>query len=257
MLICPWSRAILGQELPSLTGITHDALSQETHLYHLAEQISVQVMAGEPTRQTIGSATVVQRQGSVYWVLTNAHVLRADPGPYWVQTSDGRVYPAQPVENLAFNGHDLAVLAFASPQTEYRVVNLNSGVQVGERVYAAGFPIPFNADEAPKFTVRRGQISFLLPKPLAGGYQLGYTSSVESGMSGGPVLNAQGQLVAINGMHSESLWGDPYVFMDGTLPDVSLKVELSHYSWGIPMSTVQSLLPARVSWSRDEEAVIR
>ncbi|WP_448574048.1 S1 family peptidase [Trichothermofontia sp.] len=212
MLACPWSRATFtSQKFSQLTWMTNAGQWQETDLYQLAERISVQVMAGEPTRQTIGSAIVIRRQGSVYGVLTNAHVLRADPGPYWVQTYDGQVYPAQPIEDIAFKGNDLAVLAFASPQVAYPVGPLGRGGQIGEVVYAAGFPIAFDSEEAPKFTWQRGQISLLLPKPLAGGYQLGYTNPVTSGMSGGPVLNAQGQLIAINGMRAEALWGDPYV----------------------------------------------
>ncbi|WP_448562072.1 S1 family peptidase [Trichothermofontia sp.] len=253
MLAYPWSRVTCNsQEFPPLTWMTNVEQLPETDLYQLAERISVQVMAGEPTRQPIGSAIVVQRQGSVYGVLTNAHVLRADPGPYWVQTHDGQVYPAQPVEDIAFKGNDLGILAFESPQVVYPVATLGRGGQVGEVVYAAGFPIAFDSEEVPKFTLQRGQISLLLPKPLAGGYQLGYTNPVASGMSGGPVLNAQGQLIAINGMHSEALWGDPYVFMDGTFPDAELKTELSRYSWGIPISTVQALLPSSVSLSSDE-----
>ncbi len=249
-IVCPWSRVPFpDQEFPPLTEMSPDVRVQDTHLYQLAERISVQVMAGEPTRQTIGSATVIKRQGSVYWVLTNAHVLRADPGPYWVQTSDGQVYAALPVKNIPFNDTDLAVLAFDSPQTEYVVVAPGGGGQVGEVVYAAGFPIAFDSDAPPRFTLQRGQISLFLPKPLAGGYQVGYTNPVASGMSGGPVLNAQGQLLAINGMHSEALWGDPYVFMDGTLPEANLKLELSRYSWGIPISTVRSLWSSTVSLS--------
>lgn len=39
----------------------------------------------------------------------------------------------------------------------------------------------------------------VLKKSLQEGYQLGYTNEIEQGMSGGPVLDQSGRLIAING----------------------------------------------------------
>lgn len=86
----------------------------------------------------------------------------------------------------------------------------------------------------------------MLEKPLEEGYQIGYTNDIEKGMSGGPVLNRAGEVVAVNGMHAYPLWGDPYVFKDGSHPEQSLKQQMVRYSWSIPIQTFVrlSLSPA-------------
>lgn len=77
----------------------------------------------------------------------------------------------------------------------------------------------------------------ILPQPLEGGYRLGYTNEIQKGMSGGPVLNQQGQLVALNGMH-QPLWGEPYRYMGGQMPDPRLRGQLADLSWGIPIAAI-------------------
>ena len=57
-------------------------------------------------------------------------------------------------------------------------------------------------------------------------------------MSGGPVLNEVGQVIAINGLHSEPLWGNPYEWDDGTLPADNLFPVLAGSSWAIPAETI-------------------
>ncbi|MGB7417004.1 MAG: serine protease, partial [Thermosynechococcaceae cyanobacterium] len=89
----------------------------------------------------------------------------------------------------------------------------------------------------PGFTVTTGRISLISPKVLEGGYQLGYTNLIEKGMSGGPVLNTQGEVIAINGTHQEPLWGNPYRFADGTKPPLQMRPILLKSSWAIPMET--------------------
>ncbi len=108
-----------------------------TRLYQVARSISVKVYAGS----TNGSGLIVQRSGSVYTMVTNRHVLT--PGaPYQVETADGRVYPAEVVENATFGGNDLALLQFSSNQN-YPVANLGAGASlaVGDRVYVGDFPM--------------------------------------------------------------------------------------------------------------------
>jgi serine protease DegQ len=86
-----------------------------------------------------------------------------------------------------------------------------------------------------KFTT--GKISLIASKALEGGYQVGYSNNIEKGMSGGPVLNGKGEVIAVNGMHQEPLWGDPYIYQDGSKPKSSLFSMFSRSSWAIPMET--------------------
>lgn len=99
------------------------------------------------------------------------------------------------------------------------------------------------------FTI--GQVSLFTDKAFAGGYQIGYTNAVEKGMSGGPVLNRQGQVVGVNGIHAYPLWGNPYVFKDGSMSSVAMQQQMSRYSWAIPIDTFVQLVsgiskPARL-----------
>jgi hypothetical protein len=51
--------------------------------------------------------------------------------------------------------------------------------------------------------------------------------------------------VGINGLHANPIWGDPYVFEDGSYPTDAQREQISQYSWGIPLETVKQLLIAK------------
>ncbi|MBE8990192.1 S1 family peptidase [Nostoc sp. LEGE 12450] len=212
----------------------------------LAELIAVKVLS----KDFLGSGILIHRKGSVYQVLTNAHVLRSGNAPYQIQTPDGLIYAA----NLSkmsvgvarrrhrsvpsyFKGNDLAVLQFRSPKISYTVASLGhaSTLSVGNEVFAAGFPFDSQGIQDTGFVFRRGQVSLVLDKALEGGYRIGYTNDIVKGMSGGPLLNRAGQVVAINGRHAEPLWGEPYIYQDGTQLEPPLLKQMSKYSWGIPI----------------------
>jgi S1-C subfamily serine protease len=215
-------------------------------LQHKAKSITVKVLS----RGFLGSGILIHTKGSVYTVLTNAHVLKSGSPPYQIQTPDNQVYVAnvpKVVETLyatSLQDNDLAVLQFRSPKTSYAVASLGSAstLNVGNEVFAAGFPFDFDRDRDKGFVFRTGKISLILEKALEGGYQIGYTNDLQKGMSGGPLLNRFGDVVAINGMHAEPLWGNPYVYQDGTEPEPPLRQQMSRYSWGIPIETFVQLV---------------
>ncbi|AFW94305.1 trypsin-like protein [Anabaena sp. 90] len=70
----------------------------------------------------------------------------------------------------------------------------------------------------------------VLEKALERGYQIGYTNKLEKGMSGGPLLNENGQLIGVNGMHAYPLWDVPSVFIDGTPADEKLHQQIVRLS---------------------------
>ncbi|MGD2183823.1 S1 family peptidase [Lusitaniella coriacea] len=186
-----------------------------------------------------GSGILVSHQGSIYTVLTNQHVLT--PGePYQIETSDGQRHPATPVDGVDFQGNDLALLQFRSGIKRYQTATLgnSSHLKIGEAVFAAGFP-----SESKEFALNSGQVALSIEPALIGGYQMGYTNPIHKGMSGGPLLNQQGKVVGINGIHQYPFWGNPYVFNNRTHPPLWLRKWMVHFSWGIPAETSVQLAP--------------
>ena len=206
-------------------------------LRQVAKAITVKVLSGD----TWGSGILIQKQGQIYTVLTNRHVLTPGEGQrYRIQTGDGRIYLANLVNTVSFEGNDLGLLQFRSRRKVYAIASLetSSNPAVGEEVFAAGFPI-----EATGFFFNVGQISLVLDRGFVGGYQIAYTNDIQKGMSGGPLLNRKGKVVGINGMHSYPLWGNPYVFKDGSTPSLSEQQEMIRFSWAVPVQTFLPLLP--------------
>lgn len=233
---------------PFQVSIKHSPTQRSAEqLQNLGRLIAVKVLS----KNFLGTGILIHKQGSVYTVLTNAHVLRSGHVPYWIQTPDGRTYTAE-LPSMSdrsrrpyFNGNDLALLQFRSPDNSYTIASLGSAstLNVGNEVFAAGFPFDPEQNQDKGFVFKAGQVSLVLKKALEGGYQIGYTNDIQKGMSGGPLLNHVGEVVAINGMHAEPLWGDPYVYQDGTEPEQRIKKQMSQYSWGIPIETF-----VRVRW---------
>lgn len=219
-------------------------------LQKLAQSITVKVRS----EGVLGTGILINKEGAIYTVLTNDHVLIAGDPPYQIETPDGKIHPAIGQET-PLEDNDLGLLEFRSA-TDYQVASLGavSELKEGDSVFAAGFPFqywreerptapspPFSQEKLEGFVFRSGKVSGVLDKALEGGYRVGYTNLIDKGMSGGPLLNGEGEVVAVNGMHAEPLWGDPYIYKDGSQPSRSEKDRMSRYSWGIPMETFVEL----------------
>ncbi len=229
------SSALPVQAFPAqvLAQKTSSSQLSSEQLHRLAKAITVRVFS-EKRR---GSGILVQRQGETYTVLTNEHVVNSS-SQYHIQTADGKIYPAAVNWSVKFGDNDLGVLQFRSPN-HYAVASLGttSSLTVGDEVFAAGFPIETETSRSKGFVVTTGKISLLMEQAFVGGYQSGYTNQIEWGMSGGPLLNRRGEVIGINGMTKYPLWGNPYVFKDGSSPSEAMRQQMIHYSWAIPIET--------------------
>jgi tetratricopeptide (TPR) repeat protein/V8-like Glu-specific endopeptidase len=217
----------------------------EAKIKQIAQSITVKVTSGEYG----GTGILIRKEGNVYTVLTNRHVLESGK-PIKIQTPDGKAYSANLVKGMDFQGKDLALLQFGA-NANYSVAALAnlSTVAVNESIYAAGFPSGANSSQTSGFTFKNGQVLLLSEQAFREGYQIGYSNEIEKGMSGGPILNRRGQVVGINGIHAFPLWGDPYVYENGTKPTEALRDLMSRYSWGIPIQTFARLAPRYTSQS--------
>jgi S1-C subfamily serine protease len=209
------------------------------HLRSRAQAITVKVFS----KEFLGSGILINRQGQVYTVVTNAHVLRSGNFPYQIQTPDQHIYPAVEVlPNQSLQGNDLAILQFRSNGAIYSQATVGdaSTLKVGDEVFAAGFPLS-SEEEQDRFVFTTGRISLMLGKALEGGYKIGYTNDIRKGMSGGPVLNSRGEVVAINGRHANPIWDAPDLYQDGSRLDQALQDVINHFSWAVPFPCLSSL----------------
>jgi serine protease Do len=154
-----------------------------TRLYRQSSPAVVTIKNGKGH----GSGFLVSSDGLI---ITNAHVVTNGPGIVTVVFPDGRKESAD-VIGYAKNGIDLAALRIYSPnkQPTLPLAPPNSA-QVGQSIFVIGTPL----DEAYQNTLSEGIISRLNPKEGI----LQHDANTNPGNSGGPVLNAQGQVVGIH-----------------------------------------------------------
>jgi tetratricopeptide (TPR) repeat protein len=163
----------------------------------LAPEVTVFIQ-GVNNPDNFGSGVIIGHSGKSYTVLTAAHVVAA-ADRYTIQASDGVQYSLQNIQRLP--NLDMAVVQFES-SSSYTTAQLGDSDQVGltSGVYVAGFPKPGQNIRVPVLTITNGEVAQVLPANAAvDGYGLAYTNSTRAGMSGGPVFNSEGLVVAIHG----------------------------------------------------------
>ncbi len=109
------------RKTPELISVKADPpLLVVDRLQQQAWAITIRVLSTSP----LGSGFVIQKQESVYTVVTNQHVLRGGKPPYRVQMPDGQIYVADVVTGVDLSAYDLALLQFRSPNVVYAVARL-------------------------------------------------------------------------------------------------------------------------------------
>lgn len=237
----------------------------DTTAAEIANQVTVRIL----TKFGSGSGVVIKHEGQTYTVLTNNHVVVDSPEDgYEILTTDGNIYLAEQVNCVNGKNLDLALVKFTSPE-DYQVVALPKSkvISEGETVYASGFPawhFVFKGKKLTKmeetrnwgvkaFQLKTGTIKMHLDKTLPGGYQLGSTNDVFQGMSGGPTLNQQGELIGINGLLKYPFQGiKAFTFTDGTIPEKEDYLQMESLSWAIPIDNVLDFLKEQEMVNQDQ-----
>jgi tetratricopeptide (TPR) repeat protein len=184
----------VGKILPAVRSGSKSA----TVVGKIAKEISIYIETTD-TNNT-GSGVILHRQGDLYTVLTVAHVVRQSKG-FRFTTPDGQVH--QSIDNSirqATNDIDLATIQFRSSKS-YQVAKLGSSqsLSAGMEIYVAGFPAQTIAIRSGILNFTKGAITANSSKANSQGYSLIYNNATLPGMSGGPVLNDRGEVVAIHG----------------------------------------------------------
>lgn len=132
-----------------------------------------------------GSGFIVRSDGLI---LTNAHVVEADPYRVKVVLNDGREFTGE-VTGFAGEGLDLAVVQLEGQKNlpTLRLADPNS-VEVGQNVYAIGSPYGQTG------TFTSGVVSAVRDQ----GQLIQHDAPINPGNSGGPLLNSSGEVVGVN-----------------------------------------------------------
>ncbi len=159
---------------------------------------AITVLITEPN--SVGSGVILQHQGDIYTVLTAAHVVK-NKASFKITTSDDRSYEVISSSIRPAPGSiDLAIIKFKST-TKYPTAKLGNCnvLKSGMDLYVGGFPGTSRAITESIFVFREGKVSANSNKIFENGYSLIYSNSTLPGMSGGAVLNSDGELIAIHG----------------------------------------------------------
>jgi Flp pilus assembly protein TadD len=171
-----------------------------------AKAVSVEMLTGE------GSGVIIHRQGALYTVITNRHVVckvrpdrctdRDVHSSYRLKTSDGRIYQVAKsniklLKDDAGKFLDLAIVQFRS-NLSYPVAQVAEpgSLKVDDAVYTAGFP------RGQGWLFGAGKAQAVVNKRLVddrGGYTVVYNAETLPGMSGGGAFDQNGRLVAVHG----------------------------------------------------------
>ena len=146
-----------------------------------------------------GSGVIIAKDGNTYTVLTANHVVKkAGYGIYELITHDGQKYSMESAQTLG--KLDLALVRFTSSKN-YPIAKIadSQTVKEGATVYNSGFPIPSSSNS-------QQRIYFFITAQITArgrgenlGYDLFLSGSPRPGMSGGPILNDQGEVIGIYG----------------------------------------------------------
>lgn len=194
--------ALWSNLLPSLPA--PQSISLPSHVRSLA-QVLTQTLPSDPVAAAAvkidgtgdGSGVIVGSSGNTYTVLTNWHVVENRQG-YTIVTADSQTHRVQQVQRLG--DLDIAILTFTSAN-RYSALSLEnpSTVQVQEELTAYGYPsrtLPGFENrplQTPSFKVT-GSID-----TIPGGYTIVFQGDPAPGMSGSPLVNAEGQFIGIYG----------------------------------------------------------
>jgi len=210
-------------------------LLTSAQLQALAKSITVKIL----TKNGSASGTLIAKNGNSYTILTNDHVM--NPGEsYRIQTPDGKIYPATVIKEKpqSLKNQDAALFQFQST-AEYTIATLgiSAPIAVEQKIVAAGF-----VSDSAKLVFTEGQISLLPDKSFQRGYRIGYSNKVQPGMSGGPILNYQGEVIGINAVYAYPISDKIYTYIDNSKPSAAERQQMRQYSWGLPIYSVAKVV---------------
>ncbi|MBF7096699.1 S1C family serine protease [Alkalibacter mobilis] len=142
----------------------------------------------------VGSGVIVTSDG---YILTNQHVVTDNPKSITVSLKDGRTFSGEKIWSDA--SLDLAIVKIEADNLPVARLGDSDQINVGELAVAIGNPLGLTFER----TVTSGIISALNRSIMVGANNIAEDliqtdASINSGNSGGPLLNKNGEVIGIN-----------------------------------------------------------
>jgi Flp pilus assembly protein TadD len=193
--------ALIGVSIALVQTQAARAICSNDQVDTIGKEITVLIDSESP-----GSGVIIKQTGNTYTVITAYHVVKNSNLKYQIVTPDNQRYQLnyQTVKRLD-NNIDLAILQFTSKK-DYQVAKIGNSDEVKRliNVHVAGFPRQTGGVRKSIYDCRSGRVIDNLPENIDSGYNLFYDNPTLGGMSGGAVLNDQGEVIAIHGQGEES-----------------------------------------------------
>lgn len=175
---------------------------------------TVEVAAENSYTSSLGSGFYIDNNGTI---VTNYHVIEGCTAAS-VKTSDGGSYEVTSVLGYS-KEHDVAILE-TSQKNSKAVEFATTAVSTGETVYALGSSLGLTG------TFSEGMVS-AAEREIDGVTYIQVTAPISSGNSGGPLVNAKGQVVGITSAG----------FTDGQNLNLALPINvIDQISRGVPLT---------------------
>jgi len=230
-----------------LIGLSLTSCSQPKSSQEIAQAVANSiVLISYQNEAGHGTGFIVPGKTGVCTVLTARHVVEGRS--LKLQTNDQKLHKTNRIQ--ASPNLDLAVVTFPSASKTCPYPSLNLGdsdsVKIADQIYISGFPDRTGGGKLVRQFVR-GSVSGL--DVLEQGYGISYEASTFGGMSGGPVLDTNGKVVAVHGKTDAQIVADLQSQQaslseqqKATLQQAEARVagggvQINTFRWGIPIKT--------------------
>jgi tetratricopeptide (TPR) repeat protein len=211
----------------------------------VAEEITVQINGSVQ-----GSGVLIKKVNDLYTVLTAWHVIKENSAneEVIIKTYDGKTHIWQGDSLTQIGSIDLATFTFKS-QENYKLAKLGSSKNVleGNEVFIAGYPRSKTLNSKRDYRFKSGEVEEHRSYLLRNGYQIFYSNSTVRGMSGGSILNKNGELIGIHGQAEK----------DQYLTNQLGKLVMSGTNRGIPISFYKSFLNGTKNLNYSSDAITK
>lgn len=155
-----------------------------------------------------GSGVIIAKNNDIYTVLTANHVKRdVGENPVVEPCSDNKSHPVLSFQSLGDlendTDPDLAVLTFKAANNYQTATLGDSGqIKLGSTIYVFGYPVEGIGNNRKRGSDREarfspGSVVSIRKKAIKGNFIV-YNAVTKGGMSGGPVFDSEGRVVAIH-----------------------------------------------------------